>query len=233
MKLMLNKSLNFVSLVCCCIALSGCVTQSKDVEQRAFQISSLVKTDIDSVAEMHQKVVLDSLAQLATKLYKRNPREWRKGGHESLESAVADITQFPFPEVDGKSSIDCIRLAFNDDYPGDRVRAFIVGLETMILNAYDGDREFFIPDLLDPQKLYDSARNIELASWLIRTKKNAYGELFLLSSGETEPVVNSSFPRLYGKMINAQDMLALIVADTSNRQIKLVLQSVAAAFIPI
>ena len=146
--------------------------------------------------------------------------------------AVEAITYEPFPKVAGKSSIDCIRLTFDEEYQGDRVKTFIVGLETMVLASYDGHRSFYLYNMLEAQKLYDSARNIELASWLVRTKYNSKGDLFLLSSGGSEKI-NLSFERLFGKMINAQDMIAQIMADRNHRQIKNVIQAVATAFIPI
>lgn len=210
---------------------TGC-SSSPDVHGRGFELSSVVKNDIDLVAETHQQVVFSALEELATKLYKRNPREWKKDGHESIEMAVKAITTDPFPEVEGVSSIDCIRLTFDEGYQGDRVKAFVVGLETMVLQSYDDHRSFYLYNMLEAQKLYDSARNIELASWLVRTKYNADDELFLLSSTGTEEV-NLSFERLFGKMINAQDMVAQIMADRNHRQIKNIIQSVATAFIPI
>ena len=146
--------------------------------------------------------------------------------------AVEAITRDPLPEVDGKTSIESIRLTFDEEYQGDRVKAFIAGLETMVLASYDDHRSFYIHNMLEAQKLYDSARNIELASWLIRTKYNSNGELFLLSTGGTEEI-NLSFERLFGKMINAQDLMAQIMADRTHRQIKNVIQQIATAFIPI
>lgn len=222
-------------LVLCCLFIllnTGCSSKG-DVKGRGFEISSVVKNDIDLVSEMHQRVVFDVLKTLATKLYKRNPSEWKKGGYESLKEAVVAITSDPFLTVEGKTSIDCIRLAFDDNYQGDRVKAFVVGLETMVLASYDGNRSFYLYNMLEAQKLYDSARNIELASWLVRTKYNERGELFLLSTGGEEGEVNLSFERLFGKMINAQDMLAQIMADRGHRQIKNIIQAIATAFIPI
>jgi hypothetical protein len=134
--------------------------------------------------------------------------------------------------VNGKTSIDSIRLAFDEEFHGDRVKAFIVGIETMVLISYEGHRSFYIYNLLDAQKLYNSARNVELASWLIRTKRDSNNKLFLLSSVDADEV-NLSFERLFGKIINAQDMMAQIIADRTNRQIKNVIQSLATAFIPI
>ncbi len=213
------------------VMLGGCASQG-DVKAREFEITSVVKNDIDLVSETHQRVVFAALKQLAVKLYKRNPREWRKGGYETLEIAVEAITLTPFTAVDNKVSIDCIRLTFDESYQGDRVKAFIVGLETMVLASYDGHRSFYLHNMLEAQKLYDSARNIELASWMLRKKYKQNGELFLLSTEGSEEI-NFSFERLFGKMINAQDMIAQIIADRGHRQIKNVIQAIATAFIPI
>jgi len=210
----------------------GCAGSNGDVKETSFQMSSFAKTDIDMVTETHQRVVFAALKELAVKLYKRNPREWNKEGYKSLANAVESLSSDPFPCVNGKDSIDCIRLAFDKEYYGDRVRAFIAGLETMVLNSYDGHRSFYIYNMLDAQKLYNSARNIELASWMIRTKYDNNHKLFLLSSGDGNEV-NHSFERLFGKIINAQDMMAQIVADRTHRQIKTIFQSLVIAFIPI
>jgi len=214
------------------LILAGCASSCKDVKGQSFEMSSLVKNDIDMVTETHQRVVFAALRELAVKLYKRNPREWKKEGSESLEVAVADLSADPFPSVGGKTSIDCIRLAFDEEFNGDRVKAFVAGLETMVLNSYDGHRTFYIYTMLDAQKLYNSARNIELASWLIRTKHDSNNTLFLLSADEGGRM-SLSIERLFGKMINAQDMMAQIMADRSNRTIKNVLQTLITAFIPI
>jgi len=230
---MKKGSVKIILLVASCFVVinTGC-SSSRDVHGRSFELSSVIKNDIDLVSETHQMIVFNALKELAIKLYKRNPDEWKKEGHKTLEMAVDAITGAPFQKVDGKVSVDCIRLTFDEEYQGDRVKAFIVGLETMVLISYDGHRSFYLHNMLEAQKLYDSARNIELASWLVRTKYKSDGKLFLLSSSGTSEI-NLSFERLFGKMINAQDMLAQITADRNHRQIKNVIQSVATAFIPI
>jgi len=212
--------------------LTGCAGSQCDVKGRSFEMSSLAKTDIDLVTETHQRVVFSALKELAVKLYKRNPREWKKEGYKSVEEAVVALSSDPFPSVNGKYSIDCIRLTFDEKYYGDRVKAFVAGLETMALSSYDGHRSFYITNLLDAQKLYNSARNIELASWMIRTKYDSNNKLFLVSTGDGNEI-NLSFERLFGKIINAQDMMAQIIADRSNRQIKTIFQSLITVFIPI
>ena len=221
-----------IPAILCIMVLSGCSSSHRDVQGRGFEMSSLVKNDIDLVTETHERVVFAALRELAVKLYKRNPCEWKKEGHKSLEDAVAAICCDPFPPVSGKNSIDAIRLAFDEEFQGDRVKAFVAGLESMVLSSYDEHRSLYIYNMLDAQKLYNSARNIELASWLIRTKRDSKNRLFLQSSGEGDEI-NLSFERLFGKMINAQDMMAQIIADRSHRQIKNVIQSLVTAFIPI
>ncbi len=193
---------------------------------------SLLKNDIDLVSETHQTIVRKALIELAIKLYKRNPNQWRKAGLASRQQAIAMLEHYPYSRINGKDGIACIRQTFDESYQGDRVQSFIAGLQTMIMHAYDNHEEFYMHNLLEAQKLYDSARNLELAAWLLRTKRKTDGTPFLYSTGEGEQI-NLSFERLFGKMINAQDMLAQIMADRTHRQIKNTLQSMITAFIPI
>jgi len=111
----LKRSLFAVIAFLLVILNTGC-SSSGDVQGRSFEIGSVVKNDIDLVSETHQMVVFAALKELAIKLYKRNPREWKKEGHESLEMAVEAMTGDPFPEVDGKISIESIRLTFDEEY---------------------------------------------------------------------------------------------------------------------
>jgi hypothetical protein len=46
-----------------------------------LKFSSFLKTDIDTVAEIHQQGGFSHLRTLMEKLYRRNPREWKKGGN--------------------------------------------------------------------------------------------------------------------------------------------------------
>ncbi len=231
MKFLFKKYLSFGLVFIITMSNLGC-SSSRDVKGRDFEVTSVVKNDIDLVSETHQSFVFSALNDLATKLYKRNPNEWKKEGHESLEMAVNSLVADPFPAIIGMTNIECIRLTFDENYKGDRVKTFIVGLEAMVLASYNDNRSFYLYSMLDAQKLYDSARNFELASWLIRTKRKNNGELFLLNSESAEQY-NVSFERLFGKMINAQDLMAQIMADRNHRQIKNVIQAVATAFIPI
>jgi hypothetical protein len=128
----------------------------------------------------------------------------------------------------------CIELAFADDFNGDRVLALMVGLRSMIDAAYGHKQEFFLTDELDPQKLYNSARNIEITVWRLAHRKNSFGQPYLLTDSLNEGVRNLSYERLFGKLISLQDTLATIIAERNNRLIKNVIQRFATAvFLPI
>lgn len=218
------------------ILLTSCaqVPNQKGHHYEYFNLSAIGKTDIDMVADTHVKLTINQLKLLAVKLYKRNPREWKKAKLKSREAAVARIFSQPFPVVNGKHSVDSIRLAFDEQYQGDRVLAFISGLGSMLTLSYNGKREFYLFDSLDAQRLYNGARNIEVASWLLQTKKKRNGDFFLLSSGQGITTTNRSYDRLFGKLIGQQDLLAQIIATKNHRTIKNVIQSAARfVFLPV
>ena len=203
-----------------------------------FTFSSLAKTEVDQIADLHLQTSLQQLRTLTEKLYRRNPREWRKGGQPSLEAALARIFdgdfQQRFPELDNKRGIDALHLAFQDDFRGDRVLALSWGLVTMTLAAYNNKTDFYAWDDLDPQKLYNAARNYEIADWKLSTNRDSHGQIFLLTNEMQGEIHNLSFEREFGKLIAEQDMMAKIVAGRTNRTIVRVIQSVATAvFIPI
>lgn len=226
-----------LSLLCC----AACVppgTRPGAPAAPAFTVASLAKTDIDQVAELHVREAIAHLRVLAEKLYRRNPREWRKGGHGSLEQALAQLFegdwQRPRPEFGGRRGTDVVYLAFREDYGGDRVAAFVWGLTSMTLAAYNDRMEFYAVDELDPQKLYNAARNFEIAAWKLAHARDARGEPYLLSNEINGGERNLSFEREFGKLIGETDMMARIVAGRTQRTIVRVIQNLATAvFLPI
>lgn len=226
--------------VAAALVLAACATggEPSSVRSGPFQLQQVAKSDIDDVAEVHVEAVIADLRALMTKLYRRNPREWRETGKPSLEWAVAQLfdTDFAwtFPELEDKRGTDLIHLAFEDDYEGDRVLAFVAGLLSMIHASYGGRTEFYVTDTLDPQKLYNSARNVEIAVWKLSNDRDARGAPYLLSNSLADEEPNLSFERLFGKVIARQDAMAKIVAGRTNRTIKHVIQRMlGAVFLPI
>ena len=206
--------------------------------ERSFPTFDIAKADIDIVAEVHSKESLGSARLLMEKLYRRNPREWRKGNDSSMDAALARAfdprSGFRFAELGHARGADAIVLALKPEYGGDRVFAFGVGLASMIFLAYNEKTEFYLTNSFDPQKLYNSARNIEIAAWKLANARDARGEPLLLSNEIAGDARNLSFEREFGKMIAYQDVMAQIAAQRTNRIIRRVVQTLATAvFLPI
>ncbi|WP_232416213.1 hypothetical protein [Methyloversatilis universalis] len=180
-----------------------------------------------------------SLERLADKLYRRNPREWRRAGLDSREAAMARLfaTQHDWrlKEFDGRRGIEVMRMAFASDFGGDRVAALIAGMGGMIQTAWGDRSELFIMDELDPQSLSNCARNLEIAAWKLAQSRDEAGHPLLLSNEiGADGTRNLSFEREIGKMIGWLDMSSTIVADKNRRVVTRILQSLATAvFLPV
>lgn len=238
---MCNTRLLFILLLT--MLLAGCAGQGiqrKDGSSsvRPFKAANLAKSDVDMVIETHQQEMLKSLKILTLKLYRRNPQEFRKIGLDSPESATDRIFSqldnwavAPLRQLDWEAQF---RLAFLEGFAGDRVHAFMSALTIMLMAAYEDKTAFFLLDELSPQKLYNSARNIEVAVWKLSNARQPNGTRVLLSNSMEGEVHNLSFEREFGKLIAQQDVLALIIEDKSNRSINRILQNAATfIFLPI
>jgi len=219
---------------------SGDKARSVGESVSSFDPKQIGKSDVDRVADRHRREVFASVRLLAEKLYRRNPREWKKGGHASVEGALDRLldprTGWRLPEAAGRSGTDAILLALRGDFDGDRVAVYIAGMGGMLNSAFDQKTEFFMLDDLDPQKLYNSARNLEIAAWKLANARDAAGQPLLLSNemAQAGQPANLSFEREFGKMIGNLDLLAGLVADKGQRTIARVVQSIATAvFLPV
>jgi len=206
--------------------------------ERDFRPADIVKSDIDVAAEVHLRESLASSRLVMEKLYRRNTREWRKGSYSSMEAALERAfdprAEFRFAELNNLRGADAIMLALAPEYAGDRVFAFGVGMSSMIFLAYNAKTEFYLTDTLDPQKLYNSSRNVEIAAWKLSTARDPHGEPLLLSNQMAGDVPNLSFEREIGKIIAYQDAMAQIAAQRTNRAIRRAVQTIATAvFLPI
>jgi hypothetical protein len=236
-----NRVLTQLALIACVLSLTACAgnnTVPATSSDTTFRAAHLAKTDIDRVAEAQQREIFVNLQLLTEKLYRRNPRELKKSGQASVAAGVSRIFQgrheWKFPELRGTRDTQAIHLAFREDYQGDRVLAFVAGVASMIQTAFNNKIEFFLLDELDPQALYNAARNMEIAVWKLSTSRTVQGQLFLLSNEGGGPVQNLSYEREFGKIIGSLDVLSKIVADKNNRRIVKVVQSLATAvFLPI
>lgn len=216
--------------------LAGCVEQNA----KPFKVSNLAKSDIDMVADVHIKEWKRLTRELAIKLYKRNPRELKKVPGMTLDRRLDQlfpVTRLPngYEELGYKDGVDAAPIAFSEEYKGDRVFAFMAGITGMLHNAYNGKKEIFLLDDLDHQKLYNAARNLESFAWHLNNRRDAKGNLYLLSNGvSVEGATNVSYERIMGKLISMQDIMATVIADSTNRTINRVVHGAASmTFFPI
>ena len=202
-------------------------------------LSQLAKGDFDRMADVEFAESTLGFKTLMLKLYRRNPKELAKSTTDTPEKMVDwvfngdDQHHWQFKELDNKQGTDAIFLAFNNDFQGDRVLAYIVGLQTMMLKAHGGKKEFYLTDSIHPQSLYNAARNVEIAAWKISTSRNEKGELFLLTNEINSQERNLSFEREFGKIIGRADLFAFMLAEKSQRLISRISQNIATAvFLP-
>ena len=225
------------------VLLSACSTQIGKDGRSTTTVDGryLLKTEIDRVADTTRRDVVDGLLRIADKLYRRNPREWKKAGQPSREAAVQRLRQrmaAEWPELAGKRERLAAAQAFNEEFTGDRVAALMLGLLTMVDTAFEGKDDFYLLDSLDEIKLYNAARNLEIAIWKLSQDRWKSGEqagrLFLISNELDAANANLSFEREFGRCIGLLDLMAQIVADRSGRTLSRVTQSVATmVFLPV
>lgn len=222
------------------LALAGCSTPGTapaGARERGFDPRQLIKTDLNRVAETHQQHIFASLRRLADKLYKRNPREWRKSDAPSAEAAISRIFdeqhRWRFASLGNRRDLDALHVALHPEYRGDRVQALMVGLASMVQSAF-GDREvFYLLDDLEPQHLYNAARNVEIAVWKLSYARDGSGELLLLSN-ELGESPNLSFEREFGRIIGLLDTLSAVIEEETERTVTRVVQNLTTAvFLPV
>lgn len=231
----------------CALALAGCAQTGingkavgADGTATRFDPRQIAKNDIDRVADAYRREIFGSLRVLAEKLYRRNPRELKKSGHPTIEVALERLTDprtgWRIAALGKVQNTEAILLSMREEYSGDRVAAYVSGMGGMLNAAFDDKTEFFVLDDIDPQKLYNSARNIEIAAWKLANARDSSGTPLLLSNEMGAPlqVANLSFEREFGKLIGHLDLLARIIADKENRTLSRIAQSLATAvFLPV
>lgn len=200
-------------------------------------LSQLGKSDLDRLADMQMRENTQSLRLLMTKLYKRNPRELRKSTSDPVERMVEWVFEgghgWRFKAIGEAQGTEALYLAFSPEYQGDRVLPFIVGLQTMLLKAHGGKEEFFLTDTIDPQRIYNVARNVEIAAWKLSNARDADGKLYLLTNEISDTERNLSFEREFGKIVGRLDLFAIVLEEKSQRFISRVAQNLATAlFLP-
>ena len=214
-------------------------TYAKEIVEPDRQSGTqLGKTDFDRMADHEIRENIQSLRSLMIKLYKRNPVELKKSTSEDAEKMVNWVFNgnhnWNFEAINNVQGNEAIYLTFNEDFKGDRVLPFIVGIYTMLIKAHGGKKEFYLFDSIDPQLLYNASRNVEIAAWKLSNTKDASGRLFLVANEINAKENNLSFEREFGKIIGRTDFIAFTLSEKMERSITRIIQNLATGIlIPI
>ena len=208
------------------LALAGCAATAPgprgEVKGAAASPGELAQSDANRMATLAMQENLDGLFRLMDKLYRRNPAEWRKGGVATREQAMeqvraAVLQRQPWAPLQGRHDIAALALALTPEFTGDRVAAFIHATADMIITAHGGKTEFFLLDGVDAQHLYNAARNVETAVWLLAQRRTAQGQPLLLADEIGAQGRNLSYEREFGKIIARLDLLAAFTTEKYRR----------------
>ena len=196
-------------------------------------IKNLGKSDIDLVSDINIKMLRGHLQELTLKLYGRNPDELDKAPSLSFEARMAQILYHPtdisYRELDYRHSVPAIELAFDHNFRGDRIFALLLGISSMLKFSYNDLDELFLLDKLDPQKLYDSARNLEKIAWRLRTETRRGKPLIVLGPMHGQ----GSFEDTISRMTGIQDLMAEVIAAKTERILNTAVRSATTMLIPI
>ena len=199
------------------------------------EVKDLVKSDTAFFVEAVRSELDQNLSHLLVKLYRRNPIQLPatlsiEARVEQLRVPKLDLKEFGGPKPD-----DLVRMAFHEDFTGDRAYAFVAGLQSMVNHAFDHRREYLLlDDLPSAQFVYNSARNIETAAYLLRTQRNSLKEPYLYADGFQDGILNASYSQLMGEMIGLQDALSKALAKKDQRALNAVARGAASfVFLPV
>ena len=240
--LKLQNSCRLLAFVAAVLLLAACATpepikNGKNIPQQSDRnlLSQLAKSDMDRMADVEMRENSQTLRLLMTKLYKRNPHELRKNTTVSAEEMVTSVFEnqhgWQFKEIGEMQDSAAIQQAFRPEYQGDRVMSLIVGLQTMLIKAHGGKTEFFFTDSIEPQNIYNAARNVEIAVWRLSNARDDKGQLDLLTNEMNDHERNLSFESEFGKIIGSLDLFAITLSEKYQRGITRVMQTLSTALL--
>ena len=205
---------------------SGCVVNSNHhgdgPSNEDMTLDQIVQTDFNRTVTIAMRDNLESLKVLTEKLYRRNPNQWRKTTAKNIDQAIrrsnaAIDSRTPPAALKGLSDIQILSVSLDPSYPGDRVAAFVSGLADTIIRAHNGKTRFYATDAIDAQHVYNAARNVEIAAWLLATRTDKHNQPLLLANEMGPDDTNLSFEREFGQIIGRLDLIANLMDENLRR----------------
>nr|WP_197425212.1 hypothetical protein [Bordetella sp. N] len=210
------------------LPLAGCVNpqagsrDGRGPRSEGMSADQFGQTDFNRTVTLAMRDNLNSLYALADKLYRRNPREWRKSGMTDQAAAMTRLhnlvdNRMAPAGLNGLRDIQVLAVSLDANFQGDRVAAFIFGLADTVIAAHNGKTRFYVADVLDGQRVYNAARNVEAAAWLLASRRDGAGNPLLLANEISGTAVNLSFEREFGAIIGRLDLIANLLGENSRR----------------
>lgn len=207
------------------LSVQGCTRSAEPAKtgrDNPAQASELLQTAFDRMTTLAMRDNLDSLYRLMHKLYQRNPREFAKSHQPSIAAAEQTIRTAiernqPLASLNGLKDVTALSHVLDPRFTGDRVGSFIYAIGSMLITAHGGRTEFYLTDKVDAQYLYNAARNIEKATWMLAQRKDPQGELLLLSNEMSDDGTNLSFAVEFGKIVARLDLLVQVLEEQHRR----------------
>ncbi|KAF6689073.1 hypothetical protein BK651_12540 [Pseudomonas rhodesiae] len=219
------RRLSLPAMACIVLAASGCTQQQgRDIAKQFSngKPDEFFQTSVDRMATLGMRDNLQSLYLLMSKLYLRNPNQWRQSGYPDAVSAQREIRQAieqrrPLAALGERRDLAALSYSLSPEFKGDRVGAFIYAIGSMIVTAHGGRTEFYLTDSINPQFVSNAARNIEKATWLLSQRQDANGVLLLFSNEISEEGSNLSFAVEFGKIVARLDLLTQMLDERYRR----------------
>ncbi|AZE84485.1 putative lipoprotein [Pseudomonas orientalis] len=228
---MVRTSIAFISrwplllAVLFALCTNGCSQQQGRDVARQFsegKPEEFFQTSVDRMATLGMRDNLQSLYLLMSKLYLRNPSQWRQSGYPDAVTAARTIRQAienrqPLPALGERRDLAALSYSLSPEFRGDRVGAFIYAIGSMLVTAHGERTQFYVTDSINPQFVSNAARNIEKATWLLGQRQDANGVLLLFSNEISEEGSNLSFAVEFGKIVARLDLLTQILDERYRR----------------
>jgi len=195
-------------------ALSGCAAFTSTERADTYDGNEWLQSGANRIANLALRDNLQSVRRVQLSLYRRNPREWRKWAPSADEAIQrtweAVMHERPLPALRGATSIDAVRLAFENEsvFQGDRVAALVAGWSAMLKQANGDTWAQTMIDGVSAENAYRAARNFEISLWLLSSRTGPNGQPLLLSTEISERGRNLVVDRELSKIVARLDLLA-------------------------
>ncbi len=160
---------------------TGCSATKKtpapygEVEGNNMHTQELLQSDVNRIATISVRNNLVYLQRIKAVLYELNPDSLTQSGlsAEESERLFWQALQQRKPLIADQEEwrgLKAVEVALSDEFKGDWVALYSFGLTDILLNGFNYRTDLYLINGMDSQKLYNSARELEVATQMLRTR---------------------------------------------------------------